>query len=540
MLNMSGPNSSAKQTLQHRQEAEDTTEAEAAEGVIVLGTKPPHDGPEVVSVVTTIQAEATKRNHASHGTGPPKKKHRSPPKNDDTQSKKKATKLTEEEKKARLARRQANARKQANDATMLPHPTMKSMTFKEIDRVVCIYKAIPAYGATHAEDIQKAPFARGLVVDEETFIAESTELLDIDNFEGELDYKPVEGDGKVVIDLDKMKVVQWRLFCKILNIEGNARKTGEQIRFAIGHAKTQGAIIVQSESKRVQVELKRTTTLLRLVNVLSLSSMAPKFWSLNNKLGRKEHESNNTPKDFYQEVSDIHSQLEDEDDDGAVIIIQFLESDDELELKCRDLDLSQYNFLNSSDVKKAIKKLITSFKVMKGDMRLSGSNSDDPWDYVKNTVRKTTGLGEIEIVYFYRFCELHADVAEATVGDIASPVCGGSTDNLGGSIGTSSQRKKNPELAFVKEALKANLEVVQANSEAMQAIAQKRIKVIEENMAADREQKERENLFKAMESWTNATDPFMKMIAKNQIKQIAERFGFLTKKQLEELEAEED
>ncbi len=71
MLNMSGPNSSAKQTLQHRQEAEDTTEAEAAEGVIVLGTKPPHDGPEVVSVVTTIQAEATKRNHASHGTGPP-------------------------------------------------------------------------------------------------------------------------------------------------------------------------------------------------------------------------------------------------------------------------------------------------------------------------------------------------------------------------------------------------------------------------------------------------------------------------------------
>ena len=71
---------------------------------------------------------------------------------------------------------------------------------------------------------------------------------------------------------------------------------------------------------------------------------------------------------------------------------------------------------------------------MKDNMGVSGTHSSDPWEFSLVATKFVTGLSELELVYFYRFCQEHNDEIDSAFN------LGGSVDMTGDSVSRTSTR----------------------------------------------------------------------------------------------------
>ena len=225
---------------------------------------------------------------------------------------------------------------------------------------------------------------------------------------------------------------------------------------------------------------------------------------------------------FYSKLADAYNEREDNDE---LLVAQFANDDDIGHALLMGLKIDNFSPLNSKKAKEMVSKLIEARLIMKKNMTVSGSHSDRASDYAPVACAKVGALSKLELLYFYRFCEEHKDQVDASFGETADGIIGGSgslvIDNTGGVLKKRHKKSGSDTVSQLSTAISENTVSVSTQMAARNTI-------LRDALAETRNQNENNNLFKAMETTKDYDlDPIMRQIAKNQAMPIAKKLGLV-------------
>ena len=345
--------------------------------------------------------------------------------------------------KPKLSAEEKNIR--AKEAARLPF-FLEGLTHGDLGQLVCADEAWHLPSGERKE----APACVGFLRDESP--GEDNRFMGWVNLPYEKGGNLCDQDRQVVVDIRFMKLTQWRLLVKNLNISALQNKGKAQIRFGLGQAQIQGAAFDKGESQRAKAEKMRTSGFMRLVNAISAPSHVSDFLRSNDRKVRADHETGTTNKRYYQALSDRYNDTEEDNDD--ILLIQFAHVDNEIANEGPSFDLSKFSHKTTVEIRKIVRLLIKGRKKIKDNINVSGTHSSDPWEFSDVAVKHIGGLAAFELVYFFRFCEEHND-------EIDSSFCiGGSAEMKGDSVSrveskssTSSTKKSNSSTSELTKAM---------------------------------------------------------------------------------------
>jgi hypothetical protein len=344
-----------------------------------------------------------------------------------------------------------------------------------------------------------------------------------DGLYGEYDNLPFDVGGdrcdlqdEVVVDLRPLLLTQWRQLVKKLSIASLGNKSKAQIRFGIGQAQLQAKKFEQGEGTRIKTEMLRTCTFVRLVNAISAPGHVEDFLRSNDRKVRVDHETGTTNKKYYQKLADRFNEVDDNDE---VLIIQF-EEDETIQEASFDLNLKVFNHKTTTEVQKMVKQLVKGRRKMKENMTVSGTHSSDPWDFAAVAAKFVGGVGEFEIVYFYRFCEEHNNEIDHSFG------VGGTSAMLGDS--TKSVQSARSAKKSAPGASELFTKAIDAHSVLLCEQMKERNLLVSKSLVQEATQNEQAQFFKCLESCKDKNLPSpLRNMAERQATMIGTKYGWM-------------
>lgn len=177
---------------------------------------------------------------------------------------------------------------------------------------------------------------------------------------------------------------------------------------------------------------RTSNSLCRVINVVFGPDFVDRFVTLNDKRDRQDHETKQLCRDFWKEACMAYNDFDpgDADEDYKTTIITY--GDDHLEEYEFDDDtnLNSANNIEENTMKKKVYALFACRRQMKKDMTQSGTHDNDPWSYVENGMKATSGLTKIAAYYFYKRCEERPEI-DAAFQPFMDPDLKGGSESLG-------------------------------------------------------------------------------------------------------------
>ena len=75
-----------------------------------------------------------------------------------------------------------------------------------------------------------------------------------------------------------------------------------------------------------------------------------------------------------------------------------------------EVDLAQFEQMEMNAFQKKCLDLFKVWSIMKENMRKSGTQDSDPYNFVEVAMRGFMGLTPISVFYFYQWCDKHPDI----------------------------------------------------------------------------------------------------------------------------------
>jgi hypothetical protein len=217
-----------------------------------------------------------------------------------------------------------------------------------------------------------------------------------------------------------------------------------------------------------------TSTICRAVNVVFSEQFVDDFFSVNDRMARREHETKKTNKSFWITATLAHNSciesyldvehlpkaartgedgamctpMKDKDDssdsdsEGSAVggagyknddpFSSILNVDDDPHIASletdRAINLMEVNQFETKAFRRKILDLFKIRRIMKENMTVSGTHDNEPWNFVECAMMKVPGFTKIAVYYFYKRCEACDEIDsvfqpfldQAMVGDTTS------------------------------------------------------------------------------------------------------------------------
>jgi hypothetical protein len=244
-----------------------------------------------------------------------------------------------------------------------------------------------------------------------------------------MELEDADGDGPP-FELNGLTIDQIRKLCRNVGVSYVNKCTKFQCRKALWVlAKFQeqrnhdgGVVVTASE--------KMTNNLIRLTNIIFSHEFFDSFIKLNDIKTRTNHERNDMPRHFWDEVTESFNSAAD-DDSTAVLIV--LPTDDLHYDEVEGLNLLDYDMMTASAIKKKIMLLIKVRKIVQDNMTLSGEHDSDAYNFMEVAIKKV-GAGGLTLVgsyYFFKICDVHPEVDVTYTVTLDDAIKGNTDDDLG-------------------------------------------------------------------------------------------------------------
>jgi hypothetical protein len=220
-----------------------------------------------------------------------------------------------------------------------------------------------------------------------------------------------------------------------------------------------------------------TSTICRAVNVVFSEQFVDDFFSVNDRMARREHETKKTNKSFWITATLAHNSCIESDLDvehlpnaartgehGATCtpmkdkedssesdsersavggagyknddpFSSILNVDDDPHIASletdRAINLMEVNQFETKAFRKKILDLFKIRRIMKENMTVSGTHDNEPWNFVECAMLKVPGFTKIAVYYFYKRCEA-CDEIDSVFQPFLDQAMVGDTTSLGG------------------------------------------------------------------------------------------------------------
>ena len=159
-----------------------------------------------------------------------------------------------------------------------------------------------------------------------------------------------EGEGTTTLDLSTLNLDQMRKLCRKVGVKYANKCTKFNCRKAM-------SILAEYQEQRESDSLpfagtlsdRMTTNIVRLTNIIFSHEFLDSFLTLNDIKKRADHEANNLPKNFWDDVMEAMNNSEDDDPTPTKIVLSL----DDLHIEEFDaLDLRVYDIMTAAAIKK--------------------------------------------------------------------------------------------------------------------------------------------------------------------------------------------
>jgi len=209
--------------------------------------------------------------------------------------------------------------------------------------------------------------------------------------------------------LDKLTLDQLRRLCRNVGVPYVNKCSKFQCRKALwilaNHQEQR-----EKDGARVTTSSERTSSnIVRLCNVIFGHNFFEDFLKLNDIKTRSDHETGGLPSDFWADVAEALNGACEDDDSAETIVLS--EEDPHYE-ELLDLDLTDYDILTASVIRKKFNMLMKVRKVMQKNMTISGEHDNKPYNFVEVAMKKagSSGLTKIGCYYFFALCQANPEV----------------------------------------------------------------------------------------------------------------------------------
>lgn len=292
---------------------------------------------------------------------------------------------------------------------------------------------------------------------------------------------------EVVVDLKTLVVDHLRQLCKNIGVVNCGSANKFDCRKALATY-----IKYQDELERkgltaTSTASRLTSTICRAVNVVFSDQFVDDFFTVNDNMSRRDHETKRNPKSFWIAATLAHNSCIESDVDvvhipkratestydGAsvppnnnnsvsVAAGETAEDDDDAstigrggaEFDTRDpfstilnddhdphiegsletdkaINLLEVNQFDTKAFRKKILDLFKIRRIMKENMTVSGTHDNEPWNFVESAMTKVQGFTKISVYYFYKRCEAYDEI-DSVFQPFLDPAFVGDTTSLGG------------------------------------------------------------------------------------------------------------
>jgi hypothetical protein len=244
-----------------------------------------------------------------------------------------------------------------------------------------------------------------------------------------MELEDADGDGPP-FELNGLTIDQIRKLCRNVGVSYVNKCTKFQCRKALW-------VLAKFQEQRnhdggvvVTASKKMTNNLIRLTNIIFSHEFFDSFIKLNDIKTRTNHERNDMPRHFWDDVTESFNSAVD-DDSTAVLIV--LPTDDLHYDEVEGLNLLDFDMMTASAIKKKIMLLIKVRKIVQDNMTLSGEHDSDAYNFMEVAIKKV-GAGGLTLVgsyYFFKLCDVHPEVDVTYTVTLDDAIKGNTDDDLG-------------------------------------------------------------------------------------------------------------
>lgn len=216
------------------------------------------------------------------------------------------------------------------------------------------------------------------------------------------------------IELNTLTLDQLRRLCRNVGVQYVNQHSKFQCRKALSiHAS------FQEKTEKEGIELstvgeRADSNIIRLVNVIFSHNFFETFLKLNDIKKRVDHETGSMPNNFWDDVAETLNGASEDDESPLLIVVKPTDRHyDEL----MDVNLNEFDLTTGIALRKKFNLLLKVRKLILKNMQgTSGENDNDPYNFVENAMKKTTGansnLTHIGVYYFFMRCAAKKEVDE--------------------------------------------------------------------------------------------------------------------------------
>ena len=303
---------------------------------------------------------------------------------------------------------------------------------------------------------------------------------------------------EVVVDLKTLIVDHLRQLCKNVGAVNCGSANKFDCRKALATY-----IKYQDELERkgltaTSTASRLTSTICRAVNVVFSEQFVDDFFSVNDRMSRRNHETKKTEKAFWitatlahnssvdsdldvvhipkvattaaatthgtnnSNLSDSDSETREDDVEATGVLFGghvpklkshdpfslILNTDDDAHIASlvtdRAINLLDVNQFETKAFRKKILDLFKIRRVMKENMTVSGTHDNEPWNFVESAMTNVPGFTKISVYYFFKRCEA-CDGIDAVFQPFLDVAMVGDTTSLGGWSNHNSDSEREDE-----------------------------------------------------------------------------------------------
>ena len=259
----------------------------------------------------------------------------------------------------------------------------------------------------------------------------------------------VDGDdgGVSTLELNVLTIDQMRKLCRNVGVSYVNKCNKFQCRKALW-------VLAEYQEKRYNdgrvmatTTEKMTNNIIRLTNIVFSNEFYDSFIKLNDNKNRTDHERHALPKHFWNDVAEAMNGAA--DDDSTAIDVISPPDDlhyDEVEI----LNLLEYDIMTDVAIKKKIMSLFKVRKIIQENMTTSGEHDSDVYNFVEVAMRKvgTGGFTLFGCYYFFKICDLHAEVDVSYSVTLDDAIRGNTDDNFGTDSKKGQELKNDKKRAY--------------------------------------------------------------------------------------------
>jgi hypothetical protein len=230
-------------------------------------------------------------------------------------------------------------------------------------------------------------------------------------------------------ELDKLTLDHLRLICRTVGVPYVNKCIKFQCRKALSilarhqDQREKDGAILSTVSERTSVNI------IRLCNVIFSHHFYDDLLAINDIKTRSDHETGGMPSDFWSDVAETMNGAEEDDNSPYTVV---LNEDDPHYDEVMELDLSDYDFMTTSVIKKKFNHLMKMKRILDKNMTTSGEHNNEPYNFVDVAIQKAggSGLTKIACYYFIALCKANPEVNVRFTDTMEEGLMGSTEDNL--------------------------------------------------------------------------------------------------------------